>query len=723
MKRAGMRLAAAAGVVVLGLYAIALAQRGSVTPSQAAPPTESARPRFVRPDTVVSDNTPATATPQPQPLKKPFAAETGKNSLSMREPNALPSNPAAKPLAPQAAQLPPSNARYVTQQDANDYRDRQRYANDYDEFRRDNNTARRVGFEGEAGGVVQPSVLPIAGDQGVALVDDSNQPQPQPTLAPRPGVAAPQPLNSPYANQPVGNAPPVGFPSAGVANPAGAPSPSSLPPTAPPTPAFPPQGNLNSNQPATIASGSAGTGKPGAKTLEGPQSPSLIVEKFTPPELQIGRAATFTVTVRNVGTAVAHDVEVHDEVPAGTQLINTTPRANRGSRGELVWTIGALKPNDETSVTIELLPTTEGEIGSVATVRMASNASGRSTCTRPELMIDLVAPREVLIGEDVALDIKVSNPGTGVASNVVLSEVVPPGLEHVAGGELEYEIGDLRPNETRQLQLTLKAAKAGAVVNRIVARGEGPLEATREATITVIAPALDVALEGPRRRFLDRQAVYTLALSNPGTAAAKEISLVAQLPLGLEFVEANNAGQYDARTRTVHWLLEELPPRETGKVTVTTLPTEAGDLPLKIVSNAQRGLTVEKQETIRVEGIAALVFQVLDQADPIDVNGETIYEVRVTNQGSKAAENVQVVATLPQEMKAVAADGPARHEIIGQQVSFQPLARLAPKSETIYTIRVQATRPGDVKISVQLKSADLSTPVVKEEATRVLSDQ
>ena len=36
--------------------------------------------------------------------------------------------------------------------------------------------------------------------------------------------------------------------------------------------------------------------------------------------------------------------------------------------------------------------------------------------------------------------------------------------------------------------------------------------------LTVIAPALEINLEGPKRRYLNRQATYNVAVTNPGTA-------------------------------------------------------------------------------------------------------------------------------------------------------------------------------------------------------------
>ena len=50
--------------------------------------------------------------------------------------------------------------------------------------------------------------------------------------------------------------------------------------------------------------GDEGTGQPGSKQLEGPQSPQLTIEKSAPPEIQVGKPATFRITVRNTGQAI-----------------------------------------------------------------------------------------------------------------------------------------------------------------------------------------------------------------------------------------------------------------------------------------------------------------------------------------------------------------------------------------------------------------------------------
>jgi len=472
-----------------------------------------------------------------------------------------------------------------------------------------------------------------------------------------------------------------------------------------------------------VAAADEGSGQPGGKQLEGPQSPHLTIEKVAPQEIQVGKVATFGIRVRNTGAVAAAGVEIRDLIPRGTRLISTVPQASRGVRGELVWTLGTLQPGAEASVEIKLMPIAEGEIGSVATVAFQAEASARTVATKPELALQTSAPQQVLIGENVTLSITVSNPGSGMATGVVLEEHIPPGLQHPAGAELEYRVGDLPPGESRRLELTLLASRSGPTTNLLTARGEGNLRTEDRLDLEVVAPSLDLAVDGPKRRYLEREAVYQFSIHNPGTASAEGVELVAYLPRGLKFVRANNSGYYEETERAVYWRLEELPVHETGVVELVTMPVESGQHSLRLRSSADRGVVAESEQPVLIEGIAAIMFEAVDVTDPIEVGGETTYEIRVLNQGSKAATNVQVAVMLPVELRAISAEGPAAHVIEAGRVLFEPLPRLAPKADTAYRVRVQGLRPGDLRTRVQVWTDEMTTPVTKEESTRVYADQ
>ena len=139
---------------------------------------------------------------------------------------------------------------------------------------------------------------------------------------------------------------------------------------------------------------------PGDRELEGVQAPALTVEKLSPREIQVNREAEFAIVVRNVGRVMARDVRVFDEIPAGTEFLTSVPKPNRTGQ-RLDWKIGELRPGQEKRITVQLKPTRPGEIGSVAHVTFATQATMRTRVTKPILEIRHSSRPQALIGDPV----------------------------------------------------------------------------------------------------------------------------------------------------------------------------------------------------------------------------------------------------------------------------------------------------------------------------------
>ena len=358
-----------------------------------------------------------------------------------------------------------------------------------------------------------------------------------------------------------------------------------------------------------------GTGRPGEQLLEGVQSPSVTIHKLAPDEIQVGKRCTFAIRVQNTGQRTAQNVKIHDEVPLGTELVGTAPRA-QVSGSQVVWDIGALSVGEQRTVELELIPTDEGELGSVATVSFSMQASAKAKCTRPELALRLSSKAQVHAGQNQVVQVEVSNPGTGDATNVMLLETVPTGVSHEAGPTVEFEVGTLRPGEARRMDLVLTAEQAGKITNVMTARADANLQVQASCEFEVIAPELQLTVDGPKKRYLERPATYHVSVDNPGTASAKEVELVTKLPKGLQFVSANNMGEYDSGRHSVHWSLAELPANERGTVELVALPIEVGEQTLQIETKARQGLQDRTEARVVVDGIVALMFEVVDVESP-----------------------------------------------------------------------------------------------------------
>jgi uncharacterized repeat protein (TIGR01451 family) len=226
--------------------------------------------------------------------------------------------------------------------------------------------------------------------------------------------------------------------------------------------------------------------------------------------------------------------------------------------------------------------------------------------------------------------------------------------------------------------------------------------------------------------------VYEIILTNPGTAATDPITLHAVLPDGFDYVQASDTGAYSPSNRAISWKLQALPPNGTKTVSVKLRATAAADVMLRTIAvsmpeqpiaqagtNPKPGRVLEaKGETaIRSEGIAAVRFEVKDLEDPVEVGKEAVYEIRVTNQGTGACTNVQLMATLADGTTFSSASGPTNVKAQGQTLVFDPIQTLPVKGETVYTVRVKGNIAGDQRFLVRLACDQVRTPVVKEEST------
>ena len=462
---------------------------------------------------------------------------------------------------------------------------------------------------------------------------------------------------------------------------------------------------------------------PGDRELEGVQAPALTVEKLSPREIQVNREAEFAIVVRNVGRVMARDVRVFDEIPAGTEFLTSVPKPNRTGQ-RLDWNIGELRPGQEKRITVQLKPTRPGEIGSVAHVTFATQATMRTRVTKPILEIRHSARPQALIGDPVVFDVVVENKGDGPATNVIVQEDVPEQLEYADGyRELEYEIGTLMPGQSKRVQLGLKAAQIGRLRNVMFASASGGLRAKHEIDMEVVAPKLVTSTEGATRRFLQRNVEHQFSVENDGTAKATNVELVARLPSGLRFVTANNQGRYDQNSHAVYWSLAELQPSIKAAVTLETRPVDVGKQDISFEAFADLNQKSSSTQPLAVEHLVDVFFDIDDVVDPIEIGSDTSYRIRIVNQGTKTATNVKLAVDFPNGIQPTGVEGNLRNDIRGQQVLFAPISSMGPGDEISVIVRGQGKAAGDHRVSVNLQTDGRQTEVTKEETTRVYSDR
>ena len=463
---------------------------------------------------------------------------------------------------------------------------------------------------------------------------------------------------------------------------------------------------------------------PGVRQLDGAQNPSMEIQKRAPNEVQVGVPATFTVLVRNVGNASAFDVNVVDAVPKGARLVRTNPQAQQNGANGLTWKLGEMAAGAEQTITIELVPETEGEIGSVASVNFAAQASVRTISTQPKLVVKQLLEPTVLGGESIKIMIEVANQGTGTARNVRLEEDVPQNMRHASGAQvLGLPVGDLAPGESQKYSIDLTAVSAGKVTNLLRAVADNATSNESAAAIEVVSPKLQVALEGPKLRYLERQATYTASITNTGTAIATNVDLILYLPSGLQFNSAENRGEYVPNQHAVMWQLAELAAGQTASTKVTLLPVEEGDFVLRTQSTADSVRAEPIEKPVRVEGQSELAFSIEDDNDPIETDGKTTYIIKIVNTGTRVDNEVQLQIDLPDGAVVEQVDAPMNYQVSQRAIQFAPIAQMKSKEQQAIRVAVKHTREGTHVMRAQLKSKLRPGAVIKEESTQVYRDQ
>ncbi|MBQ2038966.1 MAG: DUF11 domain-containing protein [Thermoguttaceae bacterium] len=452
--------------------------------------------------------------------------------------------------------------------------------------------------------------------------------------------------------------------------------------------------------------------------FEGPQTTQITVEKTAPEEVRTNKPAQIVVSVKNLGKKTVKNIVLRDSVPTGAQFESGSSDVAPNQQGELIWPAFELQPGAEKKFEYSIIPTQEGTFGSVATVMIAASASSQTKCSQPELKVEVTAADSVELGEKVVFDIVVSNVGTGVANNVKLEERIPNGLHHPQGDVLNNTLGTLNPGESKRLPLTLESVAAGEVVNILTISADGCEAKSAETRINIVAPMLELAISGPQKAYLGRPTTFTLDVKNVGDASAFDVRLIAQLPRGTSFVQANNLGAYKEDEHCVYWDLAELPAQTNAEIELTLQTTEASQAELIFGAQGPNNLTAQTSHTVSIEGIAALSFNVSSSTDLVEVGREFEYTVKIENRGTKESNNVVLQVLTTDAISILATDGPTKATSRKGVVVFEKIPSIPAKSSVTYKIKAKPNANGDCRVEFQLSSDDLE-PLVKEENTRV----
>lgn len=203
----------------------------------------------------------------------------------------------------------------------------------------------------------------------------------------------------------------------------------------------------------------------------------LAVDWRGPSERYTGAPATYFFRVRNPGTAVAADVVLTAQLPAGFELISSD-KAKISKDGMATFQVGSLRPGDDRYYQLKCLLSKAGD-NEIAIHAKASDRTESETITAvtnvialADLKLDVLDPKgPVATGEEIEYQIRVTNRGTNAASDVSIIGLFSEGIEphHVDGspctisdGRVTFDtIEAISAGEVRTFTIHARADQAG----------------------------------------------------------------------------------------------------------------------------------------------------------------------------------------------------------------------------------------------------------------------
>ena len=464
------------------------------------------------------------------------------------------------------------------------------------------------------------------------------------------------------------------------------------------------------------------------------QAPQVNVAVDLPATVVVNQDIPATVTVTNNGKVDSQTGDVSLEIPAGMSFVRSVPEPASIQNGIVSWRLSSLGSGRQQSIQATFRAPQSGVFSTTALAKTADGLQAQKAASLrvdvAQLQIKIDTTRTALVGESISLPITVTNPGTGPANNLSIEVMMQDGLEvttpagPVRGKVVRPKEAPLAANETRAIPFRCTPRQPGSLQLSVFARADGDLQAQAVCTITAQAPQLEIRRQGPPSISLNKDGSWDVHVLNAGQTPLNTVVLRERLPAELTLRNASDGSQFNQQSGEIIWNFGTLNAGEERIVRYTATGarlTTRGILSGTVT--ASPNVEQKSENTIQVLGVPAVRVDVTSSANPIEVGQRCDYTIRVVNQGTLPANQIDVSATVTPLLQILAARGPQNGVINGQTVTFPSLNSLQPGQAVTLVVTVQALNEGDARFSVKAQTQTSPAPLLQEQATRIIPAQ
>lgn len=443
---------------------------------------------------------------------------------------------------------------------------------------------------------------------------------------------------------------------------------------------------------------------------------AVLVHQVMPASVVRNAEFDSSIHVTNVSSLDLENVVVTSEGLNNIEISQSEPEMEEAN-GQGYWMLGSIAPGETRIIGLRGVAADMGMAGSCVSVSYESALCATTTVVEPALALTKSVTSGALVCDPIEAIYTVRNPGSGMARGVTISDPLSEGLATADGARrVSINVGDLAAGEERAFRVALQAGQTGSFASMATAASSGGLSAESSEPETVVTqPVLSIEAECGARTILGRNSTLNFVVKNTGDGVANDAVVVAALPAGTSFVSASNSGELTGGRIT--WRLGALNPGAERRVSMTVKASAIGNITAEASATAACAQGVTDRCESEVFGLPAILLEVVDEADPVEVGMTETYTITVTNQGTAPGTNIAMTCILAEEQELVGVTGSSRATTNGRNITLAPIASLEPGVQLSWRVTVRAKTAGDIRFSVMMKSDQLSSPVNETEAT------
>lgn len=457
------------------------------------------------------------------------------------------------------------------------------------------------------------------------------------------------------------------------------------------------------------------------------QTPVIEIRATGPKRIMVGQESSYTIVISNNSAVDANGLNVTTTIPEGIEISSIQPTTGVSRISELaaaqdaasgsssgksacLWKIGLLSAGKEETLVINFTPKTRCSLDFTSQYDY-ERSYVRSDIEVQEPIIELAIEGRDTIdwGVEDRYRMILRNTGNGEARNLRLD--VATGEKDTASCVLDQ----LLPGEEKMIELNVKTVLEGTLTIEATAISEFGFSSSARKCITVLRGHLDVFAEVPEMQFVNDTFDYLVHVCNNGQAGLQNVEVTATMPSTIEFAQCTGNGTHDSVSNRVVWKVPSIKPGEEVVYQVTGTMLRPGMNRIDLSAWDQTGVTSTSDAAIQVDAIAALEIRINKPSGPIAAGSEIDYEVLISNNGTKAAEEIDAGFFLPQGMIPLAVEGGGMIQEEESKVLFNKINFLGPGQSVSYKVHVRAECGGNQKVQAVLESRPEDVALVAEE--------